>query len=172
MCVQIVTELFEAAKNGNSAAVQNIIATHGVAPDTNHHVTEENLVLALCDMKATSESMECGLAAVLRVLYDCGWSLTPRTKSNSNGLHILAGKPLQAHVAHRLRVLLDHEMQHPRLDSMLCQRNASDLLPEDAAVKNDAPTQLTRRDILREARLEVERRIAREGAVVQIQDDG
>lgn len=128
--MQGLHKLWDAAREGDAAAVRSMIRQHSIPADSVHHMLGSHLVLDIAEVQSASQERDGKLRDVLRVLRDAGWTLDVQDSSQRNALHHLA-KATGA-VAARVTGIVEMLKKQPaRLHSMLATVDESGEMPEE-----------------------------------------
>eukprot|EP00892_Ulva_mutabilis_P010035 jgi/Ulvmu1/7403/UM036_0063.1 len=151
--VQTLHEFWKAAHAGDDATVSSMLREHSIPANTQHHISGASLVIEIAEIAANTNAQDRGLAAVLRVLAQHGWTLARKSRiTNYTPLHILAFHSKRVYIAHRLKLLLSEDFLQPAQHSMLVARDWVKQLPEEKAAETGDDCRGLR-EVLRQARL-------------------
>eukprot|EP00892_Ulva_mutabilis_P010023 jgi/Ulvmu1/7393/UM036_0053.1 len=149
-------KFWQAARAGDAATVSSMLREDSIPVNAQHRLCRTSLVIEIAKITARTDEDDRGLAAVLHVLAQNGWTLARQESvTKENPLHILATHPKRLYIAHRLKVLLTAEFLHPEQHSMLAGRDRDNKLPEESAPKTGDDRRRLR-EVLRQARLAVQ----------------
>lgn len=132
--LQVFQRFWDAALQGNAAAVSNMLHNYGIPINARHLASNAHVVLRIADVRTRSPEFDKKLRDVLEVLFNAEWTPSVRRNgSQANALHLLANQGHIFCVQGRAELLVQTQLRHPQADNMLTAQDIFGMMPEDLA---------------------------------------